>query len=159
MNLGMLVAGLLILFYPPIMVIIVAIIASRKIQPMDYHYLSYVSSISYKSGKYKMNKIKVKRELKYLARKLFSRKAIIAGFINIIISAFILLFMFNKYPYLAASISHLSLILLMLIMAAIVDIKFYKIKKKLFRQIEENKRLRIELEKAIKEEANDNYKQ
>ncbi len=80
-------------------------------------------------------------------------------FSNIIISAFILLFMFNKYPYLAASISHLSLILLILIMAAIVDIKFYKIKKKLFSQIEKNKKLRIELEEASKEETNDNYKQ
>lgn len=159
MDLRTFISGLINLFHVPIAMIIAGIIGSRKIQPMDYHYLSYVSSIPYKTSKYKLNKIKIKRELKYLARKLFSRKLIVASFIEIIVSTFILFFMFAKYPYLAVFTSYMSMALLMIIMAAIVDIKFYKIKKKLFSQIEKNKRLQIELEEVSKEEVNDNYKQ
>ena len=147
MDLRIFIIGSVVLFPLPILMTVVGIIKSKKSPPISYSYLYYET-----------NKIRIKRELKYLSMKLFCKKLITAGVIDIIISTFILFFMFPKYPYWALMTSIITFILLMFIMAAIVDIKFYKIKKKLFRQIEENKRLRIELEKASKEETNDNYK-
>ena len=148
MNLRIFIIGLIVLFPFPILMIVMGIMKFKKSPPTSYPYLSYET-----------NKIRIKRELKYLSMKLLYKKLITAGVIDIIISTFILFFMFPKYPYWALITSIIMFILLMFIIAAIVDIKIYKIKKKLFRQIEKNKRLRIELEETSKEETNDNYKQ